>query len=69
MKKIYIEGMSCEHCVAHVTEALEEMDCINIEVNLKDGYALAGTEKSDEEIINAIDEAGYDAIRIEEIND
>lgn len=69
MKKIYIEGMSCEHCAAHVTEALEEMDCINIEVNLKDGYALAGTEKSDEEIINAIDEAGYDAIRIEEIND
>ena len=25
-KKILIEGMSCEHCVGHVKEALEELD-------------------------------------------
>ena len=25
-KKILIEGMSCKNCVAHVTEALEELN-------------------------------------------
>ncbi len=25
-KKIYIEGMSCDHCVKHVTNALIEME-------------------------------------------
>ena len=37
LKKILIEGMSCNKCVAHVKEALEELkDAKSIEVNLQD---------------------------------
>ncbi len=67
MKKIMIEGMSCQHCVAHVKEALEELGATSIEVNLEGKYAKAETSKDNKEIIDAIDEAGYDVINIEEV--
>lgn len=35
-KKVLIEGMSCQNCVNHATEALSELNGIsNVEVNLK----------------------------------
>ena len=64
-KKIKIEGMSCMHCVLHVKEALEPLAKSEVEVNLEGKYALIETSASDEEIINAIDDAGYDVIGIE----
>ena len=67
MKKIMIDGMSCQHCVARVKEALEELGATSIEVNLDGKYAKAETSKNNQEIIDAIDEAGYDVISIEEI--
>lgn len=65
MKKITIEGMSCEHCVAHVKEALESLGAEKIEVSLEGGYALCETERSDAEIRSAIEDEGYDTIKIE----
>ena len=39
-KKILIEGMSCEHCVAHVKDALEGIDGVaSVLVNLEGKYA------------------------------
>lgn len=61
-KKIMIEGMSCEHCVAHVREALEELGATAIEVNLDGGFAVAEINCDDAEIAVAIDEAGYDFV-------
>ena len=50
-KKILIEGMSCKNCVAHVTEALEELnDATGIEVNLEGNYAVVETSESDDSI-------------------
>ncbi|NCC81558.1 MAG: heavy-metal-associated domain-containing protein [Clostridia bacterium] len=70
-KKIYIEGMTCEHCLNRVKNALSEMDNIKeVQVNLAEGFALI---ESDREIVNSaltdtIDEAGYDVTKIEDIN-
>ncbi|OOM76152.1 heavy-metal-associated domain-containing protein [Clostridium sp. BL-8] len=64
-KKILIEGMSCEHCVAHVKEALEGLDKVtSVEVSLEDKWAIVETENSDDELKNAIEEEGYDVVNI-----
>ena len=68
LKKISIEGMSCNKCVAHVKEALEELkDAKSIEVNLEGKYANVDTTSNDEEIREKIDDAGYDVISIESL--
>ncbi len=64
-RKIQIEGMSCGHCVAHVKEALEEIkDVESVEVSLEEKCATIVGNASQEEIKEAIDEAGYDVISI-----
>ena len=66
-KKILIEGMKCEHCVGHVKEALEGLDKVtSVEVNLENNYALVETTNSNEELKEAIEEEGYDVVKIEE---
>jgi copper chaperone len=64
-KKILIEGMSCQHCVGHVKEALEGLDKVtSVEVSLEDKWAIVETENSDDELKNAIKEEGYDVVNI-----
>ncbi len=66
-KKISIEGMSCEHCVAHVKNALEGIDGVSaVEVNLEGKYAIVQTDVNDEILKEAIEEEGYDVVKIEE---
>lgn len=68
-KKIKIEGMSCNHCVNHVTQALTEIDGIkNVNVNLEDKYAMVDAENNDldDAIKFAVEEAGYEVVGIEE---
>ncbi|MBC8230688.1 heavy-metal-associated domain-containing protein [bacterium] len=62
---LQIAGMSCEHCVKTVTNALEELDGVKkAKVNLKRGEAKV-TYDSDEinvdGLITAVIEAGYEA--------
>ncbi|MEQ8197677.1 MAG: copper ion binding protein [Clostridiaceae bacterium] len=67
-KKILIEGMSCNHCVKHVREALSDLNGVtNVEVNLEDKYAIleSGAEIEDKDIKAAIDDAGYEVAGIE----
>jgi len=68
-KKISIEGMSCEHCANHVKEALKEIGAENIEVILdkKMATALLKDDVDDKKIKLAIEDAGYDVIKIENI--
>lgn len=66
MKKVMIEGMSCNHCVNHVKEALSNLkDSGKIEVSLEGKYAKVETSSTNEEIKEAIEEEGYDVISIE----
>ncbi len=64
VKKIMIEGMMCEHCVAHVREALEGIGAENIEVSLDGGYAVCDTDKTDDELKTLIEDEGYDVTDI-----
>lgn len=65
-KKIFIEGMSCNHCVAHVRDALSELEeTTNIEVNLNEKYATIETNVNDNNIKDVLDDAGYDVVKIE----
>ena len=66
-KKILIEGMSCNHCVAHVKEALEGLEGVTcVEVNLEEKYATVETNVSNDMLKDAIEEEGYDVVKIEE---
>lgn len=62
-KTIDIEGMSCSHCVMHVKEALSEIDGVSdVSVSLEDKKAVieASDKVTDEAIIKAIDDYGYE---------
>ena len=66
-KKIIVEGMSCAHCVNHVTEALKEIGAKDVSVSLEKKLATAeiGEDVTDEAIKAAIEDAGYDVVGIE----
>jgi Cu2+-exporting ATPase len=63
-KKLNVEGMMCEHCVAHVTKALEGVKGVkNVRVSLDEGTAVldAGLLVSDKALVAAVEDAGYKA--------
>ncbi|GLC29133.1 heavy-metal-associated domain-containing protein [Clostridium omnivorum] len=67
-KKILIEGMSCGHCVNHVTEALKEIcgvKSVNVDLAGKNAIVELAHEVDDEKIKAAIDDAGYEVVGIE----
>nr|WP_308741807.1 heavy metal-associated domain-containing protein [uncultured Anaerocolumna sp.] len=69
-KKIAIEGMSCQHCVNHVKEALSELNGVtSVEVNLEGKSAVleASGEVKYEDIKFAVDDAGYEVVNIENL--
>lgn len=65
-KKIMIEGMSCNHCVSHVKEALAAIEgVISVVVNLEGKYALVNVSNvTDDQLRDAIEDEGYDVIEI-----
>lgn len=63
-KKLNVEGMMCEHCVAHVTKALEGVPGVSsVKVSLadKDAVVEAAPEVTDEALVAAVKDAGYEA--------
>lgn len=68
-KKIYIEGMMCEHCAKKVTTTLQNIPNITkVKVDLKAKYALITYSDSvDDAIIKEkISKLDYQVIKIEE---
>ena len=65
MEKILnVEGMSCNHCVAAVKKALENVDGVKeADVNLEDKKAEVKLDKevSEEVLVKAVEDAGYSA--------
>jgi copper chaperone CopZ len=63
MKKVIkVTGMSCKHCVMHVTEALKEVPGVtDAVVSLEQGTATVevGPSVTDEALVAAIKEVGY----------
>ncbi|MGO2118836.1 MAG: heavy metal translocating P-type ATPase [Fusobacterium sp.] len=66
-KEILIEGMSCMHCVKHVTDALNGISGVtDVSVNLESKIAIfnALDNVKDETLKTTIEEAGYKVIKI-----
>ena len=66
-KTLTIEGMMCQHCVAHVTKALQGVNGVTaVEVNLEKKTAVVGISEAvaDETLISAVTEAGYEVKKI-----
>lgn len=69
MKKVLsIQGMSCKHCVMHVTEALENAGAKDVKVSLlmKSAKLEAGEDVTDEKLKKAVEEAGYSVTKIKD---
>ena len=64
-KKIMIEGMMCQHCVAHVTKALTGLPGESATVSLEGKCATVSGPATDEELKKAVEEAGYQVVSIQ----
>lgn len=67
-KTVSIEGMSCQHCVNRVMEAVNSIDGASAVVKLKKGEAIVSMEHpiSNDIIKDAIEKAGYKVTEIKE---
>lgn len=61
-KNYFVEGMTCEHCVASVTEEISEVvGTQGVDVDLETGrVTVTGEDFSDSDIQAAIKEAGFE---------
>ncbi|CAB0713825.1 copper chaperone [Corynebacterium diphtheriae] len=62
MKKNYhVDGMTCQHCVASVTEELLELPSAQgVDVDLETGrVVVTGEDFTDAEVKAAVEEAGF----------
>jgi len=59
-----IDGMSCAHCKAAVTDEVERVRGVrSVDVDLDSKLVrVAGDDRDDRAVVEAIDEAGYDAV-------
>lgn len=63
MPTIRIKGMSCQHCVASTTEALEKIPGIkDVKVYLDKGEASYNGDVNREEIKDAIAKIGFEVV-------
>lgn len=65
--KLYIEGMSCMHCVKHVKDALIDIEGVSmVDVNLNEKCAIVeGENLSTNAIKAAVYDAGYEIVKME----
>ena len=58
--KIFIEGMTCQHCVTRVKEALQKAEVEDAEVKIGEATIVFDENKTNlERISRTLDEAGY----------
>ncbi len=63
-KTLSVEGMSCEHCVKRVTEALEKVEGVKkakVDLKKKSAVVVLEQEVADETLVAAVVDAGYQA--------
>lgn len=57
-----VNGMTCQHCAASVTEELQEIDGVEgVQVDVETGQVVVSSagELDREQVAAAVDEAGY----------
>jgi copper chaperone CopZ len=68
--RVSIEGMSCQHCVKRVDQALKEnFEGSHVNVDLEQHVALLESDQTLDfaKISEIIDDVGYRVVKIEEI--
>lgn len=63
-KKVIVEGMMCQNCVKHVTNALNNLPGVTATVDLDTKTATVTGDVSDDAIRAAVKEAGYEVTDI-----
>jgi len=63
-KKVIIEGMMCQNCVKHATNALNALPGVTATVDLDSKTAVVTGDATDEAIKQAIADAGYQVVSI-----
>ena len=66
-KTIIIKGMTCPHCHVRVENALNTIDGVSARVNVgaKSAMVTCNHDITNVDLIRAIQQAGYDVIKIE----
>jgi copper chaperone CopZ len=61
--ELKIKGMTCGHCVAHVTKTLQEVPGVqSADVKLEEGSAVVQHQNADvQAMLTAVDDAGFEA--------
>lgn len=68
--QIDITGMTCGHCAASVKKELSSVQGVHVlDVNPQTGKALIEGEAAEQELVDAIDRAGYQATKFVKVND
>ncbi|HEY9722954.1 MAG TPA: heavy metal-associated domain-containing protein [Oscillatoriaceae cyanobacterium] len=58
-----VNGMTCENCVRHVREALEQVPGVrDVRVDLAEGRATVEGDADPQLLVAALDEEGYEAM-------
>lgn len=69
MKKVMtIDGMTCGHCKARVEKALAGLDGVSsvvVDLSAKQATLELSAPVADEQLIEAVDDAGYDVVGIQ----
>ena len=63
-KKLNVEGMTCQHCVAHVTQALEAVEGVSkatVSLDEKSAVVELSSDVADSALVDAVVQAGYEA--------
>lgn len=67
-KKLSVEGMMCQHCVAHVKKALEGIEGVEeavVDLDSNSATAKLSADVADQALVDAIVDAGYEAKVVE----
>lgn len=68
--EIDITGMTCGHCAASVKKELSSVQGVHVlDVNPQTGKALIEGEAAEQELVDAVDRAGYQATKFVKVND
>jgi len=64
VREYTVQGMTCSHCVASVTEEVSEVaGVVDVDVELESGrLVVRGADVSDEAVRAAVAEAGYEVV-------
>jgi len=64
--KYKISGMTCNHCVMRVEKAINSVEGVDkVKVSLAKGLAKVKGEHSSQELAKAVQEAGYNAQKLD----